>query len=62
MQKKISDIIQKNKGSYILRNLNNLFQENKNLPDNNSIQIQSSKLNQTGIYVRNTFYKKISKM
>ena len=62
MQKKISDIIQKNKGSYILRNLNNLFQENKNLHDNNSIQIQSSKLNQTGIYVRNKFYKKISKM
>ncbi len=62
MQKKLFNIIQKYNGSYILKNLNNLFQDNKDLPDNSNIQIQSSHLNQTGIYVRNKFYKKISKL
>ena len=62
MSNELSSIIKKNKPSYILGNLNRLFKNNKDLPDNINIQIQSSLINQSGIYVRNRFYKKISKM
>ncbi len=57
----LKDIIKRNKGSYILRDLNLLFTPNKNLPDYLDYNIKSSLPNGSGIYVSKKFYKKISK-
>lgn len=61
MKRKLAESIKKNNASYILRNLKALFQKNEDLQDHHDIQIKSSLRNQSGIYVRNNFYKKISK-
>lgn len=61
MQAKLFKSIKKNSASYILRNLKDLFQKNEDLPDHHNIQISGSFKNQSGIYLRNKFYKKISK-
>lgn len=61
MQKKLAESIRNNNASFILRNLRNLFQKNKDLPDYNNMQIEGSILNQSGLYLRQKFYKKISK-
>lgn len=61
MKGKLAKSIEKNNASYILRDLNKLFQKNKDLPDHNNLQIQGFHKNQSGIYIRDKFYKKISK-
>lgn len=57
----LKKIIEKNKGSYILRDLNRLFSPNDKLPDYRDCNIRSSVQNGSGIYVRKKFYKKIAK-
>lgn len=61
MSDHIKKIIEKNKGSYIIRNLNALFSPNEKLPDYRDSNIKSSLQNGSGIYVSKKFYKKISK-
>jgi len=57
----LKKIIEKNKGSYIIRDLDQLFSPNEKLPDYRDCNIKSSVQNGSGIYVSKKFYKKIAK-
>lgn len=57
----LKNTIKRNKGSYILRDLDQLFSPNEKLPDYRDLNIKSSLLNGSGIYISKKFYKKISK-
>ncbi len=57
----LKKIIKRNKGSYIVRDLDSLFSPNEKLPDYRDLQIPSSLQNGSGIYLSKKFYKKISK-
>lgn len=57
----LKNIIKRNKGSYILRDLDPLFSPNEKLPDYRNLNIKSSFRNGSGIYLSKKFYKKISK-
>ncbi|WP_299178316.1 hypothetical protein [uncultured Chryseobacterium sp.] len=61
MSKKLVAVIQKNKGSFILRDLEKLFSANESLPDYRDFNIKASSQNGSGIYTSKRFYKKISK-
>ncbi len=57
----LKNTIKRNKGSYILRDLDQLFSPNEKLPDYRDLNIKSSLPNGSGIYISKKFYKKISK-
>jgi hypothetical protein len=57
----LQKIIKKNRGSYILRDLDKLFSPNEKLPDHRDCHIKSSLQNGSGIYMSKKFYKKIAK-
>lgn len=57
----LKKVITKNKGSYIVRDLDALFSPDDRLPDYRNLQIPSSLQNGSGIYLSKKFYKKISK-
>lgn len=61
MPSNLKTIIEKNNGSFILRDLKKLFSANENLPDYRDFNIKACSQNGSGIYVSKRFYKKISK-